>query len=337
MGADETIALMRDGAPPASTLVLERVRATTADQIVSLVRALGLPADQCATLGDAWNGFRDNDEWSSLLASLVTMVEMQRGHIDATIPIWDDLDDAGLWGQLFYFYLFALCAPGAMDFLRDAACPESVIDSTMSVLVQLSRLHEKKWRSFGVETGWWLLPILRGELIQVGSLWFHQVNLGVGSLSPDPWFNEEEADAMGVGFRRGDPSIGIHIPQDAALDPSTLDATFDEARRVIATMWPVSRRRLATCQTWMLDPQLAMYLSHDSNVLGFQRRFNVVSTWAPTWADGDSSIVEFVFRSPGVARAQLPRRTTLERAVHDHLERGGHWYVQPGWLDFDGA
>jgi hypothetical protein len=90
---------MRDGAPPASTLVLERVRATTAAQIASLVREFGLPVDQCATAGDAWNDFRDNDEWSSLLASLVTMVEMQRGHIDATIPIWDDLDDAGLPGR----------------------------------------------------------------------------------------------------------------------------------------------------------------------------------------------------------------------------------------------
>jgi hypothetical protein len=87
----------------------------------------------------------------------------------------------------------------------------------------------------------------------------------------------------------------------------------------------------------MFDPQLAMYLSHDRNVLRFQRRFNVISTWSPTWANGDSSIFEFVFRSPGVALAQLPRHTTLERAVHDHLERGGHWYVQPGWLDFDGT
>src|SRR5664280_76147 len=329
MSADETIALMRGAAPLASTVVLERVRSTTADEITSLVRALGFSDEQSATVGDAWNGVREDEEWSSLLASVVTMVEMQRRHIDAPIPIWDDLDDAGLWGRLFYFYLFALCAPGTMDFLRASACPANVIDLTMSVLAQLSRLHEKKRRSFGIETGWWLLPVLRGELIQVGSLWFHRVNLGVGNLSPDPWFDEEEAAALGVGFRRGDPSIGIHIPQDAALDPASLDATFNEARRVIATMWPVSSRRLATCQTWMLDPQLRSYLAHDSNVLAFQRRFNVMSMWAPTWAEGDSPIVKFVFSTPSVALGELPRGTPLERAVHDHIERGGHWYVQP--------
>jgi hypothetical protein len=333
----ETFALMRDIAPRAGAEVLERVRATSADEITSHLRALGCSPEQCATVGDGWNDFRGHEEWPSLLASLVTMVEMQRGRVDATIPIWDDLDDAEPFGRLLYFYLFALCAPGTIDFLRASSCPEDVIASTMSVLVQLSRLHERKWRTFGIETGWWLLPILRGELIQVGSLWFHQVNLGVGNLSPDPWFDEEEAAALGAGFRRGDSSIGLHIPQDAALDPTSLDATFSEARHVIATMWPTSCRRLATCQTWMLDPQLRSYLAPDSNILQFQRRFNVITKWAPTWADGDVSIVEFVFRSPGVTLTHLPRGTTLERAVHDHIEGGGHWYVQPGWLDFDGV
>jgi hypothetical protein len=337
MSAAETIALMRDAAPAAPRDVLERVRAATSHEFGSQLATLGFSAKQCAVVGGAWDGFRDDETWCSLLASLVSMVESQRGHIDATIPIWDDLDDAGPCGQLFYFYLYVLCAGGTRDFLRSGGCPESVIDLTMSVLKQLSSLHEKKWRSFGVETGWWLLPILRGELIQVGSLWFHQVNLGVGNLSPDPWFNDEEAAALGVGFRRGDASVGVHIPEGAALDPASLDATFDEARRVIGRMWPVSRRRLATCQTWMLDPQLALYLAHDSNILAFQRRFNVITTWAPTWADGNASIIEFAFRSPGVPFAELPVGTTLQRGVREHIERGAHWYVQPGWLVFDGV
>jgi hypothetical protein len=336
MSAEETIALMRDAAPPPTSDALARVQATTTDDIVSLLRTFGFSPDQRATVGDGWNGFREDQQWSSLLASLVTMVDMQRGDIDATIPIWDDLDDAGLSGRLLYFYLFVLCAPRTIDFLRAADCPESVIDVTMTVLRQLSRLHEKKWQSLGIETGWWLLPFLRGELVQIGSLWFHRVNLGVGTLSPDPWFSEEAAAALGVGFRRGDPSIGLHIPEGAALDRESLDATFARAREVIASLWPVTQRRLATCQTWMLDPQLNSYLADDSNVLAFQRRFNVISSWAPTWADGDSSIVEFVFRTPGVALAELPRSTALQRAVHDHIESGGHWFVQPGWLDFDG-
>ncbi|PNG18099.1 hypothetical protein C1J00_32920 [Streptomyces cahuitamycinicus] len=39
--------------------------------------------------------------------------------------------------------------------------------------------------------------------------------------------------------------------------------------------------------------------------------------------------------APGRARCPrvsgLPRRTTVERAVGDHLRAGGHWYVWLGW------
>jgi len=87
----------------------------------------------------------------------------------------------------------------------------------------------------------------------------------------------------------------------------------------------------------MLDAQLCTYLDPQSNLLAFQRRFHVISSWAPTWADGDASIIEFVFRTPGVELADLPRVTKLQRAVLDHIERGGHWFVQPGWLEFDGV
>ena len=336
MSAEATIALMREAAPPPSADALNRVQRTTAEQIVSILTSYGFTAEQSRAVSEAWDGFRTNDRWSSLLAAIVTLIERQRGDIDEVIPIWDDLDDAGLEGRLFYFYVFVLCAPGASEFLRRAHCRDDVIDVTMSVLVQLSRLHEKKWHSFGIETGWWLFPFLRGELVQVGSLWFHRVNLGVGNLSPDPWFSDVEAADLGAGFRRGDPSIGLHIPEGAALDPESLDVTFEHARSVIAAMWPTTGRRLVTCQTWMLDPQLATYLAPDSNILGFQRRFHVVTKWAPTWADGDASITEFVFRTPGALLRDLPRTTTLQRAVHDHIESGGHWFVQPGWLEFDG-
>jgi len=82
-------------------------------------------------------------------------------------------------------------------------------------------------------------------MVQVGSLQFHRVNLGVGNLSPEPWYSIEESLERGVGFRRGDPSVGIHIPYGAALAPHDLDATFARAREVLSAMWRVNQRRLA--------------------------------------------------------------------------------------------
>jgi hypothetical protein len=177
-----------------------------------------------------------------------------------------------------------------------------------------------------------MLPILRGEILQIGVLKFHRLTLGVGSLSPSPWLSDDEAAARGPGFRRGDPLIGLHIPQGADLSPAALDLTFTDARRVLGNLWPVKERRIATCQSWMMDERLRRFLDEETNLVSFQRRFNVM----PLWRDDDDDVLDFVFRRPGVALADLPQTTRLERAIVEVLQRGEHWHSPIGWLDFDG-
>jgi hypothetical protein len=254
------------------------------------------------------------------------------GDHDAPLPVWDDLDGAGVSGRLLYVYVFAIMWRETQAYLREGGCPETVIVRTMSSLSRHAVIHMRKWGTVGLDAGWWMLPALRGELLQIGSLQFHRVTLGVGSLAPRPWFSDDDAKTLGPGFRNGDASVGIHIPDGTDLSASALDATFDEAREVIGAMWPVRQRRVATCQSWMLDPQLGEFLAPTSNILGFQRRFTLL----PEWIVDDHDIIEFVFRRPGVALTDRPQTTTLERAVVALIESGRHWRVPPGWTDFDG-
>lgn len=330
---DVTLDVMRSFLATPSTSDERRVRELPSKDLERTLTSVGVPADVVERALAQWAAFRSDDAWVSLLASLVAWVARSRGDVDVAIPIWDDLDDAGESGRFFYFYLFALCYDDACAFLREGRCPPDVIDTTMAVMPRHVAIHERKRASVGFEPGWWLLPILRGEMVQIGSLQFHRVNLGVGNLSPEPWYSSEEALARGVGFRRGDPSVGVHIPYGTALAPSDLDATFARARDVLGAMWPVEQRRLATCQTWLLDDQLAEFLDPDSNIMRFQRRFTLLDGWY----DNDVETIGFIFQTVGVALADLPRDTTLQRGVLDLLERGGHWRARPGWLDFDGA
>jgi hypothetical protein len=331
-GVDATLGLMRSFVPTSSTSDQRRVRGLEVTELERTLTSVGVPADVVERALAQWAAFRADGEWVSLLASLVAWVERSRGDVDVLIPIWDDLDGAGENGRFFYFYLFAICYDGACAFLRGGGCPPDVVDTTMTVMPRHVTVHERKRGSVGFEPGWWLLPILRGEMVQIGSLQFHRVNLGVGNLSPEPWYSSEESRARGVGFRHGDPSVGIHIPNGTALAPSDLDATFTRARDVLGVMWPVEQRRLATCQTWLLDDQLKDFLDPDSNIMRFQRRFTLLDGWY----DNDEETIGFIFQKVGVAWADLPRDTTLQRGVIDLLERGGHWRARPGWLVFDG-
>ena len=326
------ISMMRQFLDQPSVEAVERVLSLATSDLAATLGELAIDPDEVSEVAGQWDELRRDETWVALLAALLTTVERQRGSIDAPIPIWPDLEDAGPSGRLLYFYLFALSCPGAKELLRSEGCPEHVIDATLGVLARHAAIHRRKWGTTGVDAGWWMLPTLRGEIVHIGSLQFHRVNLCVGTLSPNPWFSEEEMASLGEGFRRGDPSIGIHIPEAAPLAPDQLDATFDEARRVLGSLWPVHQRRLATCQSWMLDDQLKEFLPATSNILSFQRRFTLLSVWA----EDDWDTLEFVFRSPGTALEDLPRRTTLQRAIVQVLEQGGHWRARTGWFDFDG-
>ena len=323
---------MRSFLPSPRANVVERLARVTKDELRDSLRELKVPLDAVDEIIAHWSEFRVDDNWMTLLAALVTLVEEQMGDHDAPLRVWDDLDDAGASGRLLYFYLFAVTWRGTERFLREGRCPQSVIDRTMSSLSRHAGIHFRKWDTVGIDAGWWMLPALRGELLHIGSLQFHCVTLGVGSLAPRPWYSDDDATTLGPGFRHGDPSVGIHIPDNTDLSASALDATFREARDVVGATWPVRQRRVATCQSWMLDPQLGEFLAPSSNILGFQRRF----TPLPEWIVDDRDIVEFVFRRPGVALEDRPQTTTLERAVVALIESGRHWRVPPCWMDFDG-
>jgi len=328
-----TMVRMHSFLPPARHDVIDRIRHFETKNLVETLEWLNFATADIQESAQHWDVFRRDDEWVNLLAALFAQVEVQRGSIDAPIPIWPDLDDAGASGRLFYVYLFALSYEGARGFFAAEGTPENVIDRTFDVLVRHCATHRRKWGTLGVDAGWWMLPVLRGELVQIGSLQFHLVTLGIGSLSPTPWYDEHVATTLGVGFRRGDSSLGIHIPQGADLTPGRLEGTMHDARQVLGELWPAQQRRLATCATWMLDERLQTFLDPSANIVQFQRRFSVLSEYV----DDDEDVLDFVFRSPGTALADLSRETTLERAVVEVLSGGGHWHTCTGWFDFDGV
>jgi hypothetical protein len=314
-----------------STRALERVRDFTESDLARSLARTGLAPDKIQEVEAHWRDVQQSTAWSSLLAAGCTMVLRDRGNVDAPIPIWSDLRDEGVEGRLFYFYLFALCVDEAVAYLRQRGTPEPVIGATVNILAQHSATYERKWGNLGVEAGWWMLIVLR-ELLQIGSLEFHLVTLGVGTLAPE-WYDEPTAVALGPGFRRGDASLGLHIPQDADLSPEALDRTFYDARTILGRLWPASRRRLATCRSWIMDDRLVTQLRPDSNLVNFQQRFELV----PGWVEDDEDVLDFVFRLPGKDISDLPQKTSLERAVIAVLENGDHWHTRSGWFDFDGA
>ncbi|HVX44506.1 MAG TPA: hypothetical protein VHC49_11505, partial [Mycobacteriales bacterium] len=166
----------------------------------------------------------------------------------------------------------------------------------------------------GLSAQEWLTAHFRGVLFRLGRLLYERQSI---------WFDAD-------GPRRGEYSLGIHIPR-GRLTPQSCDESFALARSFFARHFPEEQPcRYATCVSWVLDPQLASYLSPESNIIRFQRRFTILPLESER--AGDRETVEAIFASPFRDIEQLPRTTSLERAVTTHLQNGGHWYFRTGWL-----
>jgi hypothetical protein len=79
----------------------------------------------------------------------------------------------------------------------------------------------------------------------------------------------------------------------------------------------------------LLDEQLADYLSAESNIVRFQRRFELV----PGARDSDDSVFLWVFDRVPSSVDDLRPHTELERAVVRHVRHGHHWRMRTGWME----
>ncbi|MEU1243540.1 acyltransferase domain-containing protein [Micromonospora parva] len=131
-------------------------------------------------------------------------------------------------------------------------------------------------------------------------------------------------------YQRGDGALGLHVPESGPLTPQAVTASLDEARAFFPRHFPDERYTVFSCGSWLLDPQLREYLPEDSNILRFQRRFELEPHQESEGPDADIEMLRFGFRTLTTPLDELPRRTVLQRAIIDHLRDGGHWHWRRG-------
>ncbi|GAA5005801.1 acyltransferase domain-containing protein [Actinopolymorpha pittospori] len=172
----------------------------------------------------------------------------------------------------------------------------------------------------GLFDGLWGAPLqLRGALYRrLGRL---DYNRGAISFSDGP-----------CGY-----TIGVHIPGGAPLDSAACEESFNAAREFFPRHFPEEPIALFHCSSWLLDPQLADYLPASSNIVQFQRHFQILPL-----APGDEEaarcerVKEYFFGGSGNTPDldELPQDTTLQRAYVAHRRSGRYWHTRTGWRPF---
>lgn len=306
------------------------------DEAAELLGRLGVVGPDAADVVSTLPSPRTSPEWWWLLERschrlIQTMGQPAEPH--SGWPSWVGGEEVcSLERRCFMPHVFLAMMPRTMAWHRARGIGEDISWASMADLGRHMALHRQMYSATGVDAPWWLSMCLRAEMFDLGRLQFNWLHLGVGDASP-PWYPTEEAERRGVGFRPGDACVGVHIPESGPLTPAACDDSFERASGFFAEFFPLKDqpRRLATCFSWMLDDQLVDWLPADSNIVRFQRRFELV----PGSVEDDGELLEFVFRVPEpLGRLDfLPQRTALQRAAVAHLRAGGHWRPRSGWVD----
>jgi GNAT domain-containint protein/N-acyltransferase family protein len=271
----------------------------------ALLDRLAVTPDDAAEIMAGWPD-PDSPLWTPelrwLLDRSIALVHADLGGHDWLSPGPELPRERGPAWQHLYAYGYLALVDVARRYHGDHGVPDAV---SWTTLADLGRNLAVDRRMRG--EGWpvmqaWLTLHSRGGLYELGRLQ-HQ---------------------------RGATAIDLHIPDAGPLTPAAVEASLDEARAFFPRHFPGERYPAFSCGSWLLDPQLAEYLPADSNIVQFQRRFELEPYEESDGPDADIEVRRFVFRTLTTPLDRLPRHTVLQRAVIDHLAAGRHWQWRRG-------
>ncbi len=133
-------------------------------------------------------------------------------------------------------------------------------------------------------------------------------------------------------LKRKDYALGVHIPAGGKppghgpMSEERCEESFSMAREFFSRHFPEKHFGFFTCTSWMLDPQLKLYLKGNSNIVAFQRRFYL----HPVPGADDRQIYERVFSYDKSKWASAPAVTSLQRVIRQHEAHGGKWRITGG-------
>ena len=212
--------------------------------------------------------------------------------------------------RFFHLYVFLGAVPAVLraQGAREIS-PDITWDTLQDVGLQVAH-YQSRYGSNGFDGAFWVWQHFQADVFRLGRLLFEPSTVEVDGASVD--------------------ALGVHIPALGPLTPEACDDAFARADRFFRRHFPERALRIAACRSWLMDDQLVDYLDPASNIVRFQRRFEIQRSWS---RPGNEDVIRFVFGAVPATLHDLPQRTSLEKAVVEHLRSGGTWYIRLGTFE----
>ncbi len=197
--------------------------------------------------------------------------------------------------HLLFLYYFCRFACETYDSYVEQDIAESVYWDTFYDFTLWSENCYRDYGEYGIAEYDWLYRHIEMRLFRFGRLQFEKT-----SVEP------------GWGIAEGEEVISIHIPQGEKLEIQACRESIQRGRR----FWGTEYRYL--CDSWLLEPELRKLLKEGSNILEFQKWFEIVSV-DKKCRQAEERIFIKVQENP----ADYPEETSLQKAAKRYLMDGG--------------
>lgn len=231
-------------------------------------------------------------------------------------------EKSGLSPYTVWMLFLIEAAQNAREAFQRDGVPEEIFWATFSDLrykaVECKEIHNV-WGTF---VAFWYPIFYSRDIVKLGRLEYED--------STYEW--DEPYAKNGVTLKKGDKVKNIHIPSSG--EPFDEAARLDSYKRAYEFFKDELNGGplVCVCHSWLLYPEYGKFLNPASNFVSFQKDFDIIGqddyefddAWRLYGAD---------YQKP---TAELPERTSMQRAFKKYLLSGGRTGAGKGVLIFDG-
>ncbi|MCL1792766.1 MAG: acyltransferase domain-containing protein [Oscillospiraceae bacterium] len=216
-------------------------------------------------------------------------------------------DDSTQFGA----FLFTLAIEDMEKLYRQKNIPRDVLLETIGDLGVWIQRHYDWFGEWGFSQHGWVMGHLRAKIFKLGRLQFEPKKLD--KLPPAE---------LNLNLKQGDPILNVHIPRGGRLDENACLKSFESAERFFPDVLGYDFAAFG-CFTWLFDPNFESLLPPDSNILKFQKMFELFPGEEGYWG------LDYVFVN--ITKENIkdaPKDTAFRKNLAEHLLAGGK--MQPG-------
>ncbi len=229
----------------------------------------------------------------------------------ATVENYDNNEPDGVKNFLHFLYF---CEKMHADY-QAMGIDENIFFDTVYDLVRWTDVWSKLKGRLHLSEVFWLKFSFTLKLFKLGRLQFERA--------------AAMADIPPLRIKKGEPVLAIHIPADEPLTQEVCQQSLAQAKAFFAKFYPDFHYLCFTCHSWLLDPTLADILPAKSNILAFQKLFQIVNK------DPSFAIFRFVLRwditPEQIATAES--KTSLAKAIKEQALGGREFYEGYGLIE----